>query len=600
MLGTIGTVGLLRSTETRRAVLRGALTGSAGLAAAALLGCSASKQPAAPPPPAAASSGKPKLLNEEQQALNDPSLPYPVVVPEPDTPPVRGGIYKEGYFVDFGNFDTIVASSVSTQRVPNDTGEGLLRFVGGGKVKPQVNEIESSLATSWELSPDGLTVTFKLTDKAKFHNKPPVNGRAFTAEDARLVYERNRTATGSVSKGFFDNVSTISAVNPTTLQIKLKAPQADFLTYPATRELVIYAMELIDSGALAKSQDSIGTGPWILTEAIKTDRISYVKNKDYWRGEPYLDGALIRIMTDQSGRLAALRTGQIHYGQSILRTKREADLFHQGSPDFNIIWSASAGAVSGVFTMASMRNPKWQDERVRQAVSLLFNREKQLQIVSEGIGYPYVRSLPWGVLFDKRPTAQADLGPWLRYDPAEGKRLLQAATGQTTFAFEWIASPQLTATDALIGFAVDSFKENGITITPRLVDAPTLASQFSSKQFPDTSAGTLVRYTTDNYYKDGVQTGGSLNPSSISDKTLDEWCVQQSTEPNPQKRRELLRKIWDHTGQKAYFPFEQAAGSGPAGVWAKQLRNFWGASSLNGAVTVSNPLKYMAVSWLEK
>ena len=594
---------LLGGTPARRVVLRGALTGSAGLAAAALIGCKTGAQPAAAPAPAPAANAnaKPKLLNEEQQALNDPAFPYPVVIPEPDTPPVKGGTYKEGYFVEFGNFDTIVASSVSTQRVPNDVGEGILRFVGGGKVKPQVNEIEPSLATSWELSPDGLTFTFKLTDKAKFHNKPPVNGRAFTAEDARRVYERNRTANASVSKGFFDNVSTITAVNPTTLQIKLKAPQPDFITYPATRELVIYAMELVDTGALTKSQDAIGTGPWILTEAIKSDHISYIKNKDYWRGEPYLDGALIRIMPDQNARLAALRTGQIHYGQSILRTKRDADALQQTNPgEFNTIWNASAGAVSGVFSMASMRNPKWQDDRVRQAVSLLFNREKQLQLVSENIGYPYVRSLPWAVIFDKRPTAQAELGPYLRYDPAEGKKLLQAATGQSTFAFDWLASPQLSATDTLIGFTVDSFKENGITVTPKLVDAPTLASQFSTKQFPDTSSGTLIRYTTDNYYKDGVQTGGSLNPSGISDKQLDEWCTQQSTEINPQKRKELLRKIWDLTAQKAYFPFEQSAGAGPAGVWAKQLRNFWGASSLNGAVTVSNPLKYMAGSWLEK
>ena len=585
----------------RRGLLQASAVGAAGLAAAALLGCrtTSPERPAAPAASDASKAGAPvvKLLNEAQQAANDPSLPFSLVVPEPDTLPKQGGTYREAWYNDFGTFDVTAASSLTTNRIPNDTGDTLLAFIGGGRANPVKIEIEPRLARSWETTPDGSTITFKLTDRAKFHNKPPLNGRALTAEDIRLVYERDR-ATG-VTRGFFDNVSTITAVNPTTLQIKLKAPNPDFLVYPATREMVIYAMELIDNGALAKSHDSIGSGAWILKSAVKSSSISYVRNPDYWDGAPHIEAAEIKIMIDQAARLAAIRAGQVDFAQQILRTKREADAFRVTNPDFHIIGGASAAAVGSVLTYVNLKNPKWQDERVRQGISLLFNRDRQLQVLYENIGFAGMRNFPWSAVFDRRPTAQAELGGYVKYDPAEGKKLLQAATGQPTFSFDWISSPAFT-TDAQVGYAIDSFKENGVTITPKLVDASTLASQFSTSQFPDASSGTLIRYTTDNFYKDMVKTGGSLNPQRLSDPQLDEWASQQSVEVNPQKRRDLLRKIWDLTAQKAYFPFEQASGFAPGGTWPKYLRNFFGGISLNSALSFSDVLKYMSKAWLDK
>ncbi len=582
----------------RRTALRSAALGAGGLAAAALLGCGSTPEKAAPAAAnAPAVPAAVKLLNEAQQAANDPSLPFPLVVPEPDTKPKLGGTYREAWYNDFGTWDVTAASSLTTNRIPNDTGDTLLGFIGAGRANPVKIEIEPRLARSWETAPDGITITFKLTDKAKFHNKPPLNGRALTAEDVRLVYERDRST--GVTRGFFDNVASITAVNPTTLQIKLKAPNPDFLIYPATREMVIYAMELIDNGALAKNVDSIGSGAWILKSAVKSSHVSYVRNPDYWDGVPYIEAAEIKIMIDQAGRLAAMRAGQVDFTQQILRNKREADAFRASNPEFHIIGGASAAAVGSVLTYVNLKNPKWQDERVRQGISLLFDRERQLQVLFENIGFPQMRNFPWSTIFDKRPTAQAEIGQYLRYDPAEGKKLLQAATGQSTFRLDWINSPAFT-TEAQVGYAIDSFQTNGVTITPKLVDASTLASQFSTNQFPDASSGTLIRYTTDNFYKDMTKTNGSLNPQRLSDPQLDEWANQQSVEVNPQKRRETLRKIWDYTGQKAYFPFEQASGFAPGGTWPKYLRNFYGGISLNSALSFSDVLKYMGKTWLDK
>jgi peptide/nickel transport system substrate-binding protein len=591
---------------SRRAVLRAGALGAGGLAAAALIGCGS--KPAGAPAAGGAAGGasnapaKQKLLNEDLLALNDPNLPLSFIIAEPDTTPKKGGTFREAWYNDFTTWDPVKSSSVTTLRVPNDVGERLLNFKNNSRVNPFRMDTEPLLARSWETSPDGLTITFKLTDKAKWHNKPPVNGRPFTAEDVRLVFERARTTAGSVSKGYFDSVASMSAVNPSTFQIKFRAPQPDFMTLMAVREMVIYPMELIDNNALDKNVDAIGTGAYILTSSKKSDHIKYVRNPDYWQeGRPYIDNIDIKMMPDAAARLAAIRVGQYDYTAAIVTKRKDAEALKASNPELHVTWNASAGAVGSIMSDINLKNPKWQDERIRQAMNLGLNRKSYLQTLYEGLGVENIRSLPWAAVFDKRPASQAELGPYLRYDPAEAKKLLQAA-GQENFTIEYRASPVYAqGTEPVVSFYVQSYRDIGVTIKPVIVDGPTLASQYNTNQFSDASTGILIRYTTDNFFKDMIKTGGSLNRSSLSDPQIDQWADQQSTEINPQKRREILRKMWDYLGgPKQWRTFEQPAGQGPQAVWSSSLRNFSAIGTLNSAIASSDMTMYLKDSWIDK
>ncbi|MSQ30272.1 MAG: ABC transporter substrate-binding protein [Dehalococcoidia bacterium] len=591
----------------RRAVLRGGLLGAAGLASAALFGCKTTPQEA----PAASSGGgaaanagdtKRKLLNQDLLALNDPNLPLSYIIEEPDTTRKKGGTFREAWYNDFTTWDPVKSSSVTTLRVPNDVGERLLNFKNNARVNPFTMDTEPLLARSWETSPDGLTITFKLTDKAKFHNKPPVNGRAFTAEDVKKTFERARTTAGSVSKGYFDSVDTMTAVNATTFQVKFKAPQPDFMTLMAVREMVIYPIEIADNGFLDKNTDAIGTGAYILTSAKKSDHIKYVRNPDYWQPDrPYIDNIDIKMVPDGAARLAAVRVGQYDYAATLVSKRADAEALKKSSPELHVTWNASAGAVGSIMTDINLKNPKWADERIRQAMNLGMNRPKYIATLFEGLGIENIRSLPWAAVFDKRPASQAELGPYLRFDPAEAKKLLLAA-GQESFSFEWRASPvYATGSEQTVAFQIANWKDIGVTVKPVIVDGPTLASQYNTNQFAEASTGVLIRYTTDNFYKDMLKTGGSLNRSSLSDPQIDQWADQQSTEVNPQKRRETLRKIWDYMGgPKQWRTFENAAGQGPQAVWSSSLRNFSAIGTLNSAIASSDMTMYVKDSWFDK
>ena len=412
------------ATATRRAVLRGGLVGSAALAAAALIGCAtrSSEKPAGAP---AGAAGKPKLLNEDLLALNDPNLPYPWVVAEPDTPPKRGGTYRQGWSGDFASFDPIVSTSTTTHNVPQAVGDRLVDWVHGARVNPFKNQIVPGIATSWELSPDGLTYTFKLAPNAKWQNKPPLNGRPFTANDVRLVHERASTA--GPLKGVFEGVAGLKAIDAHTYQIRLKRPQPDFLMPLAGRESELYPMEMIDNGALAKSADAIGTGAYILTSVARSSHASFVKNPDYWHHDPYIEKIEIKVMPDAAARLAGMRAGTLDYANPWFVNKRDADTFKASNPEMHIVWLPSPLLGGSVIAHQNMNNPKWQDERVRQAMALGLDRKRFIDLVFQGYGTPFVRVLPWGFLFDKAPTVQAELGPWERYAPDEAKKLLQAA-----------------------------------------------------------------------------------------------------------------------------------------------------------------------------
>ena len=588
--------GTMERPATRRAVLRGGLTAAAGLAAAALAGCATSKGTQPTGGSEAAKAAGPKLLNGDMLALNDPSNPYPWIVPEPDTPPKRGGIFRHPWAFDIASLDPTAALSITSNGVPAAVAERLLDFNIGARLNPFKFEVNPGLATSWETSPDGLMITFKITDKAKWHNKPPLNGRPFTAEDIRRVYERNRKV--GVTQGSFEAVSSIEAVNPTTLRMKFKQPNPDFLIYAAAREGTIYALEQIDDGSLAKALDVVGTGPFILTSMRRSSHISYVRNPEYWQpGRPYLDGAETKMMPDINARLAGLRAGQFDGAPSPVTNKVEADALKASNPEINITWNTVDRGGLPLGTI-NLNNPHWKDERVRHAMDLGIDRERQLQILYGGYGIAFMRNFPWTYAFEKRPTSQAEMGPYIRYDPAEARKLLQAAGYENKLTVEF--HTQSTSGDSVISWAVDNYKQIGVSVVPKLDQYINVQSQFHQGLFPDTSAGAAVLLTPDNFWQHQLRTNAVLNNSHLSDPQIDVWADQQSSELNPQKRREIIRKIWDLMGAKSYRPMSGAAAGAPSGAWANYVRNYWGGNSINSYVCATGPVQLLKDVWIDK
>src|SRR5438045_538390 len=125
-------------------------------------------------------------------------------------------------------------TDLNSTRVAKRIFEGLVaQELGSYKLVP-------GLAQSWDISKDGLTYTFKLRPNVKFHDGTP-----FNAEAVKFVFERQlndkgpyyATGTYPYVKGFLGNVAGVEVLDARTVQLKLKAPLAPFLQYPAPQSL---------------------------------------------------------------------------------------------------------------------------------------------------------------------------------------------------------------------------------------------------------------------------------------------------------------------------------------------------------------------------
>ena len=101
--------------------------------------------------------------------------------------PRRGGILRvRGY--DPPHFDPQLTNNFKTSATLSFVYSTLVRYKVGSEVRPGTFTVEPHLAERWE-TPDDMTYIFHLRQGVKWHNKPPLNGREFVAEDVKFTFD---------------------------------------------------------------------------------------------------------------------------------------------------------------------------------------------------------------------------------------------------------------------------------------------------------------------------------------------------------------------------------------------------------------------------
>ncbi len=190
-----------------------------------------------------------------------------------------------------------------SMKVLVNVSEGLVRFKHG------TTEPEPCLATSWTISPDGLTYTFKLRNGVKFHDGTPLDAQAaafsFLRQMDKSIPAHLPDATFAYWSAMFNMITAVEVVDPMTLRLRLREPNA-----PLLASLCIPAAHLI-SPKFIDQRHPVGTGPFRFVEWIPNERIVLDANPDYWDGKPKIDRLIFKVVPDSSTRLIQLQTGQI-------------------------------------------------------------------------------------------------------------------------------------------------------------------------------------------------------------------------------------------------------------------------------------------------
>lgn len=275
------------------------------------------------------------------------------------------------------------------------------------------------LAESWTVV-DDRTWEFKLRKGVTFHN-----GNAFDADDVVFSFTRAKTGKKSGFKGMLSAIETCEKVDPYTVRMTTHKPFPILLRKLSSLRIMDkeYASGMSDEELGLKP---VGTGPYKLVEWKRGQLLSFEANADYFRGKPAIDKVLLRPLTNDSTRVAAMLSGEVQLinrvpVRDVARIKQKEGLNFYMLPGLRLIYlqfdhfRVKSPYVSGVDT-----NP-FQDVRVRKAFYYGINEDAIVKHVMGGFAEAAGQYYPVAVNGHdpavKRPA----------YDPAKAKALLQEA-----------------------------------------------------------------------------------------------------------------------------------------------------------------------------
>lgn len=270
------------------------------------------------------------------------------------------------------------------------------------------NTIQPRLATSWEISEDGLTYTFTLAPNVTFHDGSPL-----TAADVVWTFDRLRDPEAELpTASLYSNIASISAEDDQTVVFTLTETNPFFLFDLSDNHALILKAETEDP------TDFNGSGPFMVTNYSAESRIELAANPDYFiEGKPGVDALQIIFFSDQTAAVDAIRGGQIDL------------LMRMPTPLFQTLQDTDGLVTQNIptngFDLVRLRSDQepGNDPRVIEAFKLATDRDAIVDIVTLGLSAPGKDS-PIGPTFQS--WFAADLEVPAR-DPEAARALLAEA-----------------------------------------------------------------------------------------------------------------------------------------------------------------------------
>jgi len=283
-----------------------------------------------------------------------------------------------GFVADMGVPDPDIFYELEGNVVITSAYEGLLQYGNN------TTQIIPDLATSWTISPDGMTYTFQLRPNVMFHD----GSGPMTSKDVAASFMR-RTALGATSPpGYMlTSVASYDTSNPQVLVIHLKQPVAPFLDYLAAP----YGPKVEDASGLAahagtdmdqtwlKTHD-LGTGPYTISQFVPGDHYTLTSFPQWWGGVPQVTEIHISILPDLSTQQLELQSGQLQMILHGLSIQDEATYEH--NPKYQVLrfpanfkLLLAINMHSGIFQSLALRQALRQAVNKAEIVSAVYGQD---------------------------------------------------------------------------------------------------------------------------------------------------------------------------------------------------------------------------------
>lgn len=295
----------------------------------------------------------------------------------------------------------IIASPCAT--VLEHMVETLLKMTPEGEIVPH-------LAEKWEVSAEATVFTLTLRKGIKFHD-----GEALNAEAVKVNFDRRLDPEAATAMGFLvAPIKTVSVVDEYTVKIETTEPCGAMLA------TLTHSTNGIQSPAALKASwdkplpKTVGTGPFVFEEWLPGEKLTMVRNEDYWGEKAKLSELVFKVIPDDAARVVALETGEVDV---IVRIPPLDIPRLEADPEIYIDNTAS---VRTIFIGFNILMEPFGDKRVRQALNYAVDKEAIVKYMLGGIGRVSDAPISPGI-FGYHSTMTYE------YNPEKAKALLAEA-----------------------------------------------------------------------------------------------------------------------------------------------------------------------------
>lgn len=529
----------------------------AAVAAFALVISACSPAGSADNPAPTANSSQPGTADQSSAPTDQSPAPAesgssttaPSEVPANEAPTGNFVVARTG---DIDKLDPQLSTAFQTVQTLNLVYEGLVRTDHDGK-------LVGALATEWNVSADGKTITFKLRDGVKWQD-----GDSFSSADVKASLERILDEkTGAVGRSNLALITSVDAPDDLTVVLHLSQSNAAILYALTSTSSSILNAKDIKADTIGTKPD--GTGPFMWKQWDQGQQVILAANPNYW-GPPAKVATLeFRVIPSESSILSGMQANAFQMG--ILS---DPSVAHQadGATGFKLVKQPT---MSYHVLMLNGRHTPLDNIKVRQAIACAVDRQQVIDTAAFGDGE--VTGPITSPAYQYSPT---DGLPCTPGDINAAKKLIAESGVATPIKLNTIVETGEYATSVSEGQNLQSqLKAIGVDLELKQLSTKPYVQAWLDADFDAAVAlngGNLDPflmygryYTTDGSLKGPAGlTDPALNDLLVKGNSTDDETVRHDT--YQQLQQELLKTspwVWTFRGDNYYLVSDSVSGFTP-------------------------------------
>ena len=440
------------------------------------------------------------------------------------------------------------------------------------------------------VSADLLTYTINIREGVKWHD-----GRPFTAEDVLFTYKAaaHPLTDAAAIRSYLTDLADVQ-VDGRTIRFVMSRANVYNERNVVTNILPIISKHVFDETGLLdgcsykdivgpkgkndpKSKEfaerfnkhpanraPVGTGPYKFEKWDSGREIVLSRNTDYWGQKPYLDKIVYRIITDYPAALTALKAGEIDLQPRLLPIQYKEQT---SGPGFDEQFTKGSYSIPTRYQiMWNIDRPFFKDKQVRQAMTMLIDRQKIIETIRFGLGEVAVSTF--------HPRSR-DFNPNIKawpYDPKRAGELLDHAGWKdhdndgirdkdgVKFKFEFLVSNSSTLLKQISAVMMEELRKSGIEMVERPIEFALMTQTLKEHRFDAAALGYGSDLVQDPYESwHSSSTAGGINYGNFKNAASDRMIEQARLEFDNDKRKEIYWRWQEliHEEQPVTFLYYQ-------------------------------------------